>query len=376
MKKLYLFALLLLGAIMPLSAMIDGAWIKTDKFCYKEGETIKITFDGARVGVNDWVAVFRAQAYPVDYYHPEGSWIYKYSDECTDGTMILVNGIYKDNLSLPEGSWVAMLLANDGYDRLCPAAGFIVTNDKYDEANPPAVSVDKTAYGVYEPITLTFENLPIFPNDWATVVRRITDPSYDCWWDYNYIKNSKDGKTITLNSSENFKYNGVTELPVDVYYVSVMADDGYCQLARSKCFAVGEPVTVSTAKSEYKAGEAVEVNYTKAGAFDDLKTDKIAIFDKDNKQVAEKVIDRTTQNAAFTDLTAGDYTASYTDGEGLELSPRVSFAVADNSGVEDIVVDSNAPAVIYNLQGVKMNTTADNLPGGVYIINGKKVLVK
>jgi len=375
MKKLYLLALLLLGAILPLSAMIDGAWVKTDKFCYKSGETITITFDGARPGVNDWIAIFRAQAYPVSYHHPEGSWAYKYTDECPDGKMIVVDGKYNGTATLPEGSWVAILLKEDGYDRLCPAAGFIVTDDKYDEANPPAVAVDKKAYGLNDPITLTFENLPIFPNDWATVVRRTTDPSYDCWWDYNYIKDSKDGKTITLNSSESHKYPGVDVLPIDVFYISVMADDGYCQLARSECFVVGEPVAL-TAKDTYTTDEPIAFSYAKAGQFVALKTDKIEIYDKDNKLVASKAIDPANADVAVDPVPAGEYTACYTDGDGLEITPRLSFAVNDNSGVEDILIDNNAATVIYNIHGVKMNTSVENLSKGVYIINGKKVLVK
>lgn len=42
------------------------------------------------------------------------------------------------------------------------------------------------------------------------------------------------------------------------------------------------------------------------------------------------------------------------------------------SGVSEIELDANAPAVFYNLQGVKV----DNPTKGIYIVNGKKVVIK
>ncbi len=44
------------------------------------------------------------------------------------------------------------------------------------------------------------------------------------------------------------------------------------------------------------------------------------------------------------------------------------------SGINTITVGNNSP--IYNLQGVQMRGTKENLPGGIYIQNGKKFVVK
>lgn len=65
---------------------------------------------------------------------------------------------------------------------------------------------------------------------------------------------------------------------------------------------------------------------------------------------------------------------------------RYSFAVnADSNvsitkmeaGVEGITVDNSAEAkAVYNLQGIKVADSAKNLPAGLYIQNGQKVLVK
>ncbi len=50
---------------------------------------------------------------------------------------------------------------------------------------------------------------------------------------------------------------------------------------------------------------------------------------------------------------------------------------AKTSGIENVTIDSsNANAPVYNLQGIKIGSSTDNLPAGIYIVNGKKVLVK
>ena len=56
------------------------------------------------------------------------------------------------------------------------------------------------------------------------------------------------------------------------------------------------------------------------------------------------------------------------------VTPRVQFAVAalESTGVSTIETSSGTP-VVYNLQGMRIATPVDQLPKGIYIINGKKV---
>lgn len=46
------------------------------------------------------------------------------------------------------------------------------------------------------------------------------------------------------------------------------------------------------------------------------------------------------------------------------------------SGVHAITTTTSAPAAIYDLQGRRVNATRSNLPAGLYIIDGKKTLVR
>ena len=59
---------------------------------------------------------------------------------------------------------------------------------------------------------------------------------------------------------------------------------------------------------------------------------------------------------------------------------KVKFCVigeGETTGITDIVDDAaNASGKVYNLQGVLVGNTTEGLPKGVYIKNGRKIIVK
>lgn len=68
--------------------------------------------------------------------------------------------------------------------------------------------------------------------------------------------------------------------------------------------------------------------------------------------------DESTQTCSMTDLSID---LTYDNGAGID-------GINDNN--------SNEQTKVYNLNGQYMGTVADDLPKGVYIANGKKILVK
>lgn len=61
------------------------------------------------------------------------------------------------------------------------------------------------------------------------------------------------------------------------------------------------------------------------------------------------------------------------------MASQVRGFVLDGTttGISGVTTEANnAPAAVYSLTGVRMGTTTENLPAGIYIVNGKKVLVK
>ncbi|MDY6302185.1 MAG: DUF2436 domain-containing protein [Bacteroidales bacterium] len=64
-----------------------------------------------------------------------------------------------------------------------------------------------------------------------------------------------------------------------------------------------------------------------------------------------------------------------TDGQQVsDWTPSYIFTTGDGSGVEEVKAQVNGDNNYYNLMGQKMN--ANNLPAGIYIHNGRKVIVK
>ena len=73
------------------------------------------------------------------------------------------------------------------------------------------------------------------------------------------------------------------------------------------------------------------------------------------------------------------YTVDYKlyDETGSQVaSGSFDFYGSGTDGIAGIEAENGAAQVIYNLQGVRINRTASELPAGIYIINGKKLVVK
>ncbi len=80
-----------------------------------------------------------------------------------------------------------------------------------------------------------------------------------------------------------------------------------------------------------------------------------------------------------TELSAGQLHVKTVNNATGEDAHYLSYAVDGNgelTGIEMVSVDGQAPAVIYNLQGVAVGTELNKLPAGVYIQGGVKILKK
>ena len=74
-------------------------------------------------------------------------------------------------------------------------------------------------------------------------------------------------------------------------------------------------------------------------------------------------------------------TALITDYYGNELRASCNIKVSeDPSGIEDLVYDTEYPIEIYNLQGIYLGGSTENLPQGLYIVRSvksvRKVVIK
>jgi hypothetical protein len=110
-----------------------------------------------------------------------------------------------------------------------------------------------------------------------------------------------------------------------------------------------------------------------------VKADGMAVenFTTTNLYVGSGVV--VTPQAGKTLAVSVDGTAVTANADGayeVAVKGNATIAVSSvTSGINAIDADNLAGKVVYNLQGVKIANT-ENLPVGIYIINGKKVLVK
>ena len=156
---------------------------------------------------------------------------------------------------------------------------------------------------------------------------------------------------------------------------------------------VGAAISVMSPKVEVDGHDAtLTINITLLQGFDNNTVYKVkfthnpqdteANVDEESFEMPATVVNNIA-TMEFTDLAAGTYdyianlVAYNTAGTLLATSNNVTvyFKITDDidSGVE-IIGNDNAPAVIYNLQGVRVN--GDNIRPGIYIINGKKVVIR
>lgn len=110
---------------------------------------------------------------------------------------------------------------------------------------------------------------------------------------------------------------------------------------------------MSFACAQADTGQTVTIDGSVVGKFVTGIT-----FDGDNVTLAFD--DATTQTA---DMALVSIDLTY-DGSG------------DTDGISDVTLRTEKPAAIYTLSGQKVSAPMDRLPRGLYIVNGKKVIVK
>ena len=102
------------------------------------------------------------------------------------------------------------------------------------------------------------------------------------------------------------------------------------------------------------------------------------LFDSEN---IEAVKTKTVVNAQGVAANTAYYVCGV-EGYGFNVTGSNIVVEAQTVGIDEVVVDAEAPVTVYNLQGiaVRVNVPATDaltdLPTGIYIVNGKKYLVK
>lgn len=172
--------------------------------------------------------------------------------------------------------------------------------------------------------------------------------------------------------------NGViTAVAPGVAVIWFTAVDGYGVPHSEKCIVTvsAAPTLVESITLDLNSVEAVEGDEFQltATVTPDNASDKTVAWSSSDETVAT-----VSAEGLVKVLKEGScvITAATTDGSNLKAECQVSVF----AGIDDILCDTSIPVEIFNLQGVKISTTIEHLPAGLYIVRQgntvKKVAVK
>lgn len=92
------------------------------------------------------------------------------------------------------------------------------------------IQIDKAAYGLGEPIAVTFQNGPGTPKDWLGIYKKGVDPQSGYLERYVYVDGNRNG-TATFDTTN------VPKAPGD-YFVVLFTNDSYTEVSNRVAFSV------------------------------------------------------------------------------------------------------------------------------------------
>ena len=296
------------------------------------------------------------------------------------GYMVLAtDGSNYDGASVPF--W------NDGY-----SSAFIIEETEYiaEPLNVVAVTPaeDEVVNSLRE-ITIEFD-AEIAVKELSGTERIYVD--YMGWKVYIYANATANGNVLTLVTDSEIKDSGKHTLVIPAGVVTRVSDGvayegGTFTFTVEKAAVVVEPLTVVAVTP----AEAVETLKTITIEFSDnvdvpaTASGKFTIADADGNNVAtlyawDAAVDGKVVTLTLTEAitTAGEYTFSFTEGlvarqgDGATCAYTCTITVTGVVGIDSIYGEAGE-SVIYDITGRKIEKITE---GGIYIVNGKKVLVK
>ena len=179
--------------------------------------------------------------------------------------------------------------------------------------------------------------------------------------------------TITLKAEGQddftFKVKGETKVPAAV----MKAFDGETELAAEYTYDFGEQKAAAEHTFTVKNEGDAPLTLTEAISSDETA---FTVTLPESKEIAPGESATVTVGLLYDEDALGDKTATVTlKAEGQDdLTFQVkAVTAADTTGIRAVRLDA-AKGAIYDLRGRKQNTA--NLPAGIYIQNGKKIVVK
>lgn len=271
-------------------------------------------------------------------------------------------------------------------------------NVEYD-LNPVSVTPEPGNVGTLKEIVFTFADDVLFKDGATLEVAAAWGSRYSCTAPIQRV----DSKTvkIVLSPAPYESADYAMYVAEGTFYDAAHeadSNEGRANDYLSYVWTMGSLINVNSTNPEDESQlDGLDEGFSVALVTDDsllAKSVTLQLIQTDNLTTDEKVIlnnvPMTRSNRTWTWTNTGNkipfyvnntYTFNYVMyGSDNNIVYRGSFYVdgtADsNVGVSSIVGEQNEEAPIFNMQGIRINADAKELPAGLYIIGDKKIVIK
>jgi predicted phosphodiesterase len=337
------------GSIVALTSAIS-----TKKKFFRVGEEIGISFQDAPEGSDAWIGIYTKGTDP-GANNPSKTWQYTKTRQ--------------GNLSFTlqqSGEYYAVLFRDSGYSECSSRIPILVTNRTYDET-AFVMKPDKTAYKVGDPVHISLTAAPCMSKDWIGIYAQgVTPQDVKC---PTWLYANKANETLTLNVSGT--RNWTSPLPEGVYFLGYFMCDGYTEPFPRRQFVVGQPVQLYTELQGYSTSDEVLIRCE--GVPTALPCRLCYQKDGETEWHEAQALGKTDETLSLGRLEAGEWHYCV-QLDGTPISRVCSFTVKSGESAVGRVSTSRRDAEIFRLDGRRAERSLSQLPRGIYIQGGTKVL--
>lgn len=327
--------------------------IQTEKRFFQKGEKFTVSFSNAPVGNDAWVGIYLHGTNPGSNNRSK-AWAYT---KVKDGKL---------TFTLQESNeYYAVLFKDGGYTECSERIPLFITENAYDETGF-AMKTDKNVYETGDPVKVDIKNAPHLSNDWVGIYAQgIVPQETKC---PTWLYGNKATETLTLNVSGS--RNWTQPLADGVYFVGYFMCDDYTEPFPRQQFIIGKPVLLYSDRDKYSTAE--EIMLRCEGVPTQMPCQLCIQGEGGADWTPVQDLGKSEETLNLGRLDAGTYRYCVCF-EGQPVSRVCSFSVADGVSVGAVRANMRGDE-IFRIDGYKVDRSFSQLPRGIYIKNGEKVL--
>ncbi len=330
--------------------------IAVGKQFYRSSEAVEVTFQDAPVGTSAWVGIYTRGTSPGA---GSPSQAYQYT-QAKDGKLT-----FKINES---NEYYAVLFKDEGYSECSQRVPFFVTSTAYDPKSF-AMSLNKAVYRTGEAVRVKVSGAPALSGDWVGLYSADVVPKDVRCPSWLYYRKGTGALSLNVSGTTNWS----SPLPEGLYFAAYFMCEGYTEPFARQYFIIGTPVTLTSERATYSAGEAITMHYS--GLHESLQGTICYQAEGEQALHEAKATGGSEGEVEVSGLAPGKYQL-YVCVNGTPVSRACSVEVTSGGTAvsEPRERRTDTGNLAYRLDGTPAGRMGDSLPHGLYIVNGGKVI--